>query len=195
MEALFSSFIDYIQQIVPLTDEEVSLLLSKVKLRNYLKNQYIVQKGDVCFTTNFIISGCTKTFYRDIEGNEHVFLFSEENWWTSDLGSFVSQTPADFDVCCLEDTNVVQINYHDLQDLYASIPKLESLFRIIVERAYIATQKRLIQNFSLPAKERYLIFASNYPSIVNRVPQYLIASYLGITKQFLSKVKKELVQE
>ena len=69
MEASFSSFIDYIQRIVPLSHEEVTLLLSKVKLRNYLKNQYIVQKGDICFTTNFIISGCTKTFYRDMEGN------------------------------------------------------------------------------------------------------------------------------
>jgi len=184
------SFLAYIKKYINLTSEEETLLLSKIKIRNYLKNQYIVQQGDICKSANFIISGCTKTFHMDVEGQEHIVMFSIEDWWTSDLGSFITQTPADFNVQCLERTQLIQFNYENLEELYVKIPKLERLFRKIVERAFVASQKRIIRNFSLDAKERYIIFKSSYPKINQRVPQYMIASYLGITKEFLSKTIK-----
>lgn len=187
--------LDYIQKYIDLTSEEEILLLSKTKIRTYLKNQYIVQQGDVCNSANFIITGCTKTFYMDMEGQEHIVMFSIEDWWTSDLGSFIEQTPADFNVQCLENTQLIQFTYDNLEELYIEIPKLERLFRKIVERAFVASQKRIIRSFSLDAKERYRIFKSTYPKIDQRVPQYMIASYLGITKEFLSKIKSQLIQE
>ena len=192
---IHNRFLEYIKPYISLTSEEEKLLMTKVVVRNYLKNQYIVQQGDVCKSANFIISGCTKTFYIDLEGNEHVVMFSVEDWWASDLGSFITQAPADFNVQCLENTQLIQFSYENLEELYVQIPKLERLFRKIIERAFVASQKRIIRNFSLDAKERYLIFKNTYPKIDKRVPQYLIASYLGITKEFFSKIKSQLVQK
>jgi CRP-like cAMP-binding protein len=187
--------LDYINKYITLTVEEETILLSKIIYRSYLKDQYIVQQGDICKSANFIISGCTKTFYIDKEGQEHIVMFSIEDWWTSDLGSFITQTPADFNVQCLENTELIQFTFDNLEKLYAEIPKLERLFRKIVERAFVASQKRIIKNFSLTAKERYLIFKETFPKIEQRVPQYMIASYLGITKEFLSKIKSQLIHD
>lgn len=189
------SFLKYISKYINLTHAEETLLLSKIRFRNYLKEQYMVQQGDVCRNVNFIISGCTKTFYMDTEGQEHIVMFAVENWWTSDLGSFITQKPADFNTQCIESTEVVQFTYENLEVLYKEIPKLDRLFRKITERAYVASQKRIVRNFSLTAKERYVIFKAAYPEINKRVPQYMIASYLGITKEFLSKIKRQLAQE
>ena len=188
-------FLSYINKYIDLTPEEESLLLSKIVFRRYLKNQYISQQGDICKSANFIISGCTKTFYMDLEGQEHIVMFSIEDWWTSDLGSFITQKPADFNVQCLEETQLIQFSYENLEELYTIIPKLERLFRKIVERAFVASQKRIIRNFSLEAKDRYNVFKTTYPKIDQRVPQYMIASYLGITKEFLSKIKSQLIHE
>ncbi len=188
-------FLDYINKFIDLTSEEEELLLSKIVFRRYLKNQYIIQQGDICRSINFIISGCTKTFYMDLEGQEHIVMFSIEDWWTSDLGSYITQSPADFNVQCIETSELIQFTHENLEDLYSKIPKLERLFRKIVERAYVASQKRIIRNFSLDAKQRYKIFKTTYPKIDQRVPQYMIASYLGITKEFLSKIKSQIIQE
>lgn len=188
------AILDYIHRYISLTPEEETLLLSKIVYRKYLKDQYIIQQGDVCKTVNFIISGCTKTFFIDPEGQEHIIMFSIEDWWTSDLGSFITQTSAELNVQCIEHTQLIQFTYDNLESLYQEIPKLERLFRKIVERAFVASQKRIIRNFSLTAKERYQIFKKKYPKIDQRVPQYMIASYLGVTKEFLSKIKSQIIQ-
>ena len=187
------SLLDYISRYITLSSDEEAFLLSKIKKKIYLKNQYIIQQGDICKTLNFVVSGCTKTFYLGEEGGEHIMMFSVENWWVSDLGSFISQLPADYNVLCIENTELIQIQYKDLEELYAEIPKLNLFFRKILEQALVASQKRIIRNFSLSAKERYIIFKELYPEIYKRVPQYMIASYLGITKEFLSKIKKQLL--
>ena len=188
-------FFDYIKQYIELTSEEQSLLLSKIKTRKYLKGQFVIQNGDVCRHENFVLSGCLKTFYIENEGQEHIVMFAIENWWTGDLGSFITQTPADLNIQCLENSELVQIHYDDLQQLYLKIPKLERFFRIIIQKAFVAAQKRVINNFSLPASDRYLQFRDQYPKIEQRVPQYMIASYLGITKEFLSKIRSQLISQ
>lgn len=189
-----TSFLNYIHKYIDLTSDEEALLLSKIVRRKYLKDQYIVQQGDVCKTECFILSGCTKTFYVDDEGQEHIVMFAIEDWWTSDMGSFITQTPADYNIQCIENTELFQISYDIIEELYIEIPKLERFFRKIIERALVASQKRIVSNFSLTAKERYLLFKETYPKIEQRVPQYMIASYLGITKEFLSKIKSQLIQ-
>ncbi|HKO81353.1 MAG TPA: Crp/Fnr family transcriptional regulator [Chitinophagaceae bacterium] len=186
---------NYIAQFVQLTSEEQSILESKVKIRKYLKGQFVVQNGDICKYENFVLSGCLKTFYIDNEGQEHIVMFAVENWWTADLSSFITQTPADYNIQCLENSVLAQIYYEDLEQLYVQIPKLERFFRIIIQKAYISSQKRIINNFSLPAKDRYVQFREKYPQIEQRVPQYMIASYLGITKEFLSKIRSQLIME
>ena len=185
----------YISNYIDLTPNEIAVLESKITVRKYLKGQYIVQQGDICKYECFVLSGCTKTFYVDKEGQEHILMFSIEDWWTSDMGSFITQTPADFNVQCLENSELVMFSYDIIEDLYRDIPKLERFFRQIIEKAFVASQKRIVRNFSMSAKEQYLYFRDQYPLIEQRIPQYMIASYLGITKEFLSKIKSQLILE
>ncbi len=191
----FKPLLDYINRVVALTEEEELKLSSLISSRKLLKGQYFLQQGDVCKFSGFVISGCTKTFYVDEEGQEHVIMFSIEDWWTSDMGSYITQKPADFNVQCLENTELIQFSYENQQEMMQEIPKLERFFRIIIERAFVASQKRIVRNMSMSAKDRYLFFRNEYPKIEQRIPQYLIASYLGITKEFLSKIKSQLILE
>ncbi|NOT76786.1 MAG: Crp/Fnr family transcriptional regulator [Cyclobacteriaceae bacterium] len=185
----------YIRKYVDLSSQEEILLQSKLIHRKYLKNQFIVQQGDICKVESFVISGCVRTFYADNNGIEHVVMFAIENWWTGDLGSYISQTPANYNVQCLENTEVIQFSYDNLEFLYKEIPRLERFFRIIIQKAFVASEGRIVRNFSFTAKEKYLQFRKMYPEIEQRVPQYMIASYLGITKEFLSKIRSQLVFE
>jgi len=187
--------LDYISKYITLTEEEEVFFLSKLIPRKYLKGQYIVQQGDVCENSSFLISGCTKTFYIDEKGQEHIVLFAIEDWWVSDMGSFITQTPADYNIQCLENTELIQFSYHNQELLFKELPKLERLFRKMIEKALVSSQKRIVRGFSLSAKEQYLHFREQYPTIEQRVPQYMIASYLGITKEFLSKIKSQLLLE
>ena len=189
------AFIDYINKYVNLTKDEEVKLLSKVSYRKYLKGQFVVQQGDVCKNSGFVISGCTRTFFVNEEGEEHIVMFSIENWWASEIGSFVTQTPSDYNVQCIENTELIQLSYLNQEALFMEIPKLERFFRLILERAFVASQKRIVKSFSLPAKEQYLQFRLQYPELEQRIPQYMVASYLGITKEFLSKIKNHLSLE
>jgi len=184
--------LEYIDNYVKLTEGEKKLIELHVSKRKYLKGQYIVQQGDVCDYECFVINGCTRTFYLDASGSEHTVMFAIKNWWTSDLGSFTTWTPAIYNVQCLDNTEVLQFTYETLEFLYDQIPKLERFFRLIIERAFVASEKRIVSNFSLTAKEKYVKFQSQYPKIEQKVPQYMIASYLGITKEFLSKIRREM---
>jgi len=192
-EQALINYIDYINKYVVLTKVEEDILLSMVTIRRYLKGQYVVQQGDVCKHSGFIILGCTRTFHLDDEGQEHTVMFSIEDWWASEIGSFVTQTPSDYNVQCIENTELVQISFEDQEVLFKKIPKLERFFRLILERAFVSSQKRIVRSFSLTAKEQYLHFLREYPEIEKRIPQYMIASYLGITKEFLSKIKSQLI--
>jgi len=183
----------YIQQYIDLSEEDRDVMSQHLKHRKYLKHQFIVQQGDVCRYESFIIKGAVKTFFVDQQGQEHIVMFGIENWWVADLGSFINQTPADFNVQCLEDTEVIQFSHESLEELYRLIPRLERFFRIIIQKAFVASQNRIVRNLSLPAKERYLLFRDQYPEIEQRAPQYMIASYLGITKEFLSKIRSQLL--
>lgn len=187
------AFIAYINKIVSLNKEEEQILLSMVIHRKFLKGQYLVQQGDICRYTGFILKGCSKTFFVDEQGHEHVVMLGIEDWWVSDIASFISQEPADFNIQFLENSELMLFPYQHHEKLLAAIPKLERFFRIIVERGLVAFQKRVVRNLSMSAKDRYLFFSSRYAEIEKRVPQYLIASYLGITKEFLSKIKSQML--
>lgn len=191
----FKSIIAHFRKKISLTASEEELLISKLKYKRYLKGQFIVQEDDIYKYQTFIITGKVKTFYMGDDGNEHIVAFGLNNWWVGDLCSFSTQTPAIFNTQCLDETKVVQISYNDMNTLYTEIPKLEKYFRLIVQTAYGNATKRIVQNHAMPAKERYVLFSETYPEIVQQVPQYMIASYLGITKEFLSTIRKQLISE
>ncbi len=182
----------YMDRYVTLTSEEKLLLMERLRSRRYLKGQYVVQQGDICLYESFVLSGSLKVFYSDSSGEEHVVMFAVEEWWVSDMGSFVNQTPADYNIQCLENCELLQFTRSTLEELYHKIPALERFFRIIIQNAFVAAQKRIVNNHRLSARDRYMSFIDQYPDIAQRVPQYLIASYLGITKEFLSKIRAQI---
>lgn len=180
---------------IHLTEEEQELFLSLVKYRKYLKGQYILQQGDVCRFSNYVVSGCAKMAYIDREGHEHIVMFAQTDWWVSDLGSLITETPSDYNIQCIEPTEVIQMTREGEEELLSKLPQLERLFRHKLQYALASAQKRIIFNFSHTAKERYQSFKKQYPNLEQRIPQYMIASYLGVTKEFFSKMKKELLSE
>lgn len=193
MESSLHFLLDYIKNVVSLSSHEELLLMDKIKDRKYLKGQYILQQGDPCQFLNFLVAGVTKTFHIDHEGNEHIFRFAIENWWATDLPSFIDQSLANTNIQCLENTHVIQLSKQNLEELYLEIPQLEHFFRLLFQRVSITLEKRIIGNLSLSAKERYLLFKEEYPEFEQRIPQYMIASYLGISKQYLSEIRNQLV--
>lgn len=190
MEKLFQ----HITQYAPLSPHEKAIITAKVSLRKFLKGQFVVQAGDVCSHQSYVLSGCLKSFSIDDEGQEHIVSFAIEDWWTGDLGSFITQNPADYHVQCIEPSELIQIPYDNMEMLFSEVPALERFFRVTIQNAYVATQRRVVDNMSFNAREKYLHFEEKYPELIQRVPQYTIASYLGITPQFLSKIKRQLGQ-
>ena len=185
--------IAYFQNMLPLTNEEVEMISSKFQPRLYRKRQFILQEGDVCNVFNFVVSGCLRMYKIDEAGTTHIIQFAIENWWISDMGSFYSQKPSELSIEAVEDTTVLQIKHDDLLDLYTKAPKFDRLFRVLIEKSLIGMQHRLLQNISSDARIRYESFLKQYPDLANRIPNTYIASYLGITPEFLSKIRNERV--
>lgn len=187
------SLISYFQKMLPLTDEEVEMVSSKFKHRLYRKRQFVLQEGDVCNVYNFVVSGCLRMYKIDETGHSHIIQFAIENWWISDMGSFYARKPSEMSIEAVEDTTVLQIKHDDLLELYTKAPKFNRLFRVLVEKSLIGMQQRLLQNISTEARIRYESFLKDYPDLANRIPNTYIASYLGITPEFLSKIRNERV--
>lgn len=183
--------IDYFDKMIPLTEEEKELVKSKFQSRLYRKRQYILQDGDVCKVYNFVISGCLRMYNIDDTGTIHIIQFATENWWISDLGSFYSMKPSALNIEAVEDTTVLQIRHDDLLDLYIKAPKFDRIFRVLVENSLVKMQERLLQNMGSDARVRYELFLKQYPTLANRIPNTYIASFLGITPEFLSKIRNE----
>lgn len=186
--------LDYFQKIIPLKDSEKQLVTELFKPRLYRKRQYVLQEGDVCNQFNFIIRGCLRMYKVDANGNTHIIQFASENWWLMDLGSFHGRTPAELTIDALEDTVVLQISYDNLLALYTEEPIFHRIFRVLIENSFVSLQKRLLQSTSATAEEKYLSFLQTYSHLTNRLPQTQIASFLGMTPEFLSRLRNRQVK-
>ena len=188
IQKLISHFNSY----VPLTGEEVESVSQRATERKIKKRQYILQEGDVCNHYNFIVSGCLKMYSIDRSGKEHNLQFGIENDWLTDTGSLHSRKPSQLFIEAIEPATILQIELRDLAFLYTNHPKFNLIFRVITENNFVALQNRVLQNISNTAEERYISFLGQYPSLSNRLPSTQIASYLGITPEFLSTIKKSM---
>lgn len=184
--------ISSLQQYIPLSDRDQELIIACLRERKVKKGQFLVHEGAVSRCTNFVNEGSVRTYFIDLNGQEHIVQFAIEGWWISDLNSFILQVPATFNVQAIEDSVILELPFESLELLYEQIPKLERYFRIVTQRAFVAFQQRVVQNISMTAEDRYLAFQQKYPKIELRIPQRLVASYLGISAEFLSKIKKRL---
>lgn len=193
-DIMFESILSYIQRYIALTPEEEQYFVSILRPRKYLKRQFVVQAGDLCRYETFVVKGCLRAYFVDPNGSQHIVQFAVEEWWISDLGSLLSATPAILNIDALEDTEVLQIEKRDMEEMFNRFPKFNSMFRVMLSKAFVAHQRRIIDNLCKPAKDRYIEFLSTYRNIEQRVPQHQIASYLGITPEFLSQIRRKLSQ-
>ncbi|KIO54313.1 Crp/Fnr family transcriptional regulator [Flavobacterium hibernum] len=178
-----------ISKHISLNENETSYFLSILEEKKYAKKNIILQEGEICRTINFVQSGTLRAFYRDPEGKESTIMFAISDWWITDMSCFINQQPAMLNIETIEDSLILHLKKEDLDELYTKIPKFERFFRIIMQNAYIREQIRVIQNLSLSAEQRYYIFLEKYPQVAKQVRQKQIASYLGITPEFLSMIR------
>lgn len=188
-----SPLIDYVSRYVELSEDEINLFSSFLKITKVKKRQFIVQPGFVCKYKSYVIKGAFRSYLIDNEGKEHTLAFAIEDWWISDYSSLIYQEPATLFVEALEDSILIQIDYDDEQTFLREIPKLEKFERIITQRSLAFQQKRLLSNFTKTAEQRYEEFMNKYYEIANRVPQYALASYLGFSTEYLSKIRNKKV--
>ncbi|VAV85760.1 cAMP-binding proteins - catabolite gene activator and regulatory subunit of cAMP-dependent protein kinases [hydrothermal vent metagenome] len=190
-----TQIIEHFSNYTPLNNEEIECLESKLTERKVKRRQFILQEGDVCKHISFVVSGCFKMYKVDTKGTEHNLQFSIENGWIADLGSFHSEKPSELYIEALEASTILQITRPDLILLYTNFPKFDRIFRVLIENAFVSLQKRVLQNISSTAEERYVDFLKTYPSLFNRISNVQIASYIGVTPEFLSKIRKNITSK
>ncbi len=189
------SLIAHFNAILPLNDDEVRALKENVVLRNIQRRQFILQQRDICKHYTFVVNGCFKMYKVDDSGHQNNLQFAIEDGWIGDLGSFYSETPSELYIEAVEPSEIIQIEKSDLIHLLSTYPKFNTRFKVLVENAYVRLQKRVLQNISSTAEDRYVDFINSYPDLFQRVSNVQIASYLGITPEFLSKIRKDLASK
>lgn len=189
LQASIEPLLSYFDRLIPLHKEEKALVTSKFHSRLYRKRQFVLQEGDVCTQFNFIVRGCLRMYKIDEKGNTHILQFAAENNWIIDLGSFHDIKPSALNIDALEDSVVLQISHANLIDLYIQAPKFDRIFRVLLENSFIRLQERLLQNISSTAEERYQSFLDVYPHLNNRLSQVQVAAFLGLTPEFLSRLR------
>ena len=183
--------LQHIRQHADLSAENEAFVLSNFKKRKIKKNEFLLRAGEVCRYETFVVKGCLKAYTLDEHGAEHIAYLGVETWYVGDLYSFLTGTPAKLYISALEDTEILQIGKQTLDQLLIEVPAMERYFRILFQNAFVASQERIMEGISYTADQRYEIFLKRYPTLDQRIPQYLIASYLGITPQFLSKIRRK----
>lgn len=191
----FLPIIQYVSRHIQLTDEEQQHFVSLLRITKVKKKQFIVQPEFTCKHRSYVIKGSMRAYLVGNEAQEHTIAFAIDDWWISDYTSYINQIPATLFVEALEETTLIQIDYNAEQLLMETNPKFERFFRIITQRSFSFLQQRILSNLSKTAEERYEEFLSKYPSIANRVPQYALASYLGMSTEYLSKLRSKRVSK
>ncbi|MBO9618024.1 MAG: Crp/Fnr family transcriptional regulator [Niabella sp.] len=187
--------INNIKKLVPLTAEDERQLADVCKYKTIKKKDFFLQEGEVQRSIAFVAEGCLRSYSIDENGFEHILQFAPPGWWMGDMRSMLEQTPASLNIDAVDESEVVLIAVKDLEKLYDTIPTLDRFFRILSERSLAAQQHRVIDALSLSAKERYNNFCRQYPSLITCLPQKYVASYIGITPEFLSKMLKQPVKK
>lgn len=177
---------------ISLTEEEFNFCKTLFQPKKLRKKRLLLGEDDVCNYTAFVEKGLLRSFIIDEKGVEHILQFSLEGWWVSDLSSFLTGKPSKHNIEALEDCELLLISKPSWDRLLEKIPAFERYFRILIENNLVVTQSRLIAAFSNTAEERYHQLIQNFPHILQRVPLHMIASYLGITRETLSRVRKQV---
>ena len=182
----------HIEEKVSLTDRDKETIKTFFVPKKLKKRQYLLQEGDVCRQMAFVAKGLLRTYNVDDKGDEHMSVFGWEGWWLSDLNSFLSGEPAVFNVDAIEDSELLMISRADYEALTIAVPVMDRYFRILYQNSLVTKERRLMSSITHSAEEKYVQLAESNPKIIERIPQNLIASYLGIAPETLSRIKKNL---
>ena len=188
------SLIEYFNRLLTLDEEEIAFVEKVFKERRIKRRQFILQEGDICKYNTYVVEGCFKMYLVDQNGKEHNLQFAIENWWIGDIGSFHSETPSKLYIEALENSIILQVKKEDQLKLFVDYPKFNRIFRVLAENAMVSLQQRVLQNISSTAEERYLDFLQRHPQLFNRISNVQIASYLGVTPEFLSTIRKKITK-
>ena len=180
---------------ISLDEEEISCFISIIKQQKVPKKELILREGQICKKISFVHSGILRAYRLDKEGKEATIMFALKDWWITDMFCFINQQPAMLNIDAVENSCIFQLQKKDLDKLYLKVPKFERFFRINMQNAYIREQLRIIQNLTLTAEERYNNFLAKYPQVAKNVTQRQIATYLGITPEFLSTIRGNKIKK
>jgi CRP/FNR family transcriptional regulator len=189
------ALIDHFSKYMALDEHEIKALETRLTEKRIKRKQFILQEGDICKQYTFVVEGCFKMYKVDPKGKEHNLQFAIENGWIADIGSFHLERPSELYIEAMEQSVVLQIAKPDLLYLYSNFPAFDRNFRVLIENAFVALQKRLLQTISSSAEERYMDFLTHHANLFNRVSNVQIASYIGVTPEFLSKIRKEIASK
>ncbi|MVN20332.1 Crp/Fnr family transcriptional regulator [Mucilaginibacter arboris] len=192
---MFEAFDKNISNHVNLSTDELDLVHHLFQHKTYRKKTLLLSEGQVCNFEAYLVKGCVKRYYIDPNGDEVILQFAVEDWWVSDMVSFTEQVPSHLYIETIEETELLQITYPNKELLFKQVPQLERVFRLLVQRAYSVLENRFFTGLTASAEERYLNFIKKYPILPQRVPQYQIASYLGITPEALSRIRASLLRK
>ncbi|WP_419802749.1 Crp/Fnr family transcriptional regulator [Mucilaginibacter sp.] len=191
---MFTGFDRNLTSYVDLSAGELTLIHEHFQHKTYRKKTLLLSSGQVCDFEAYLVKGCLKRYYIDPNGEEIILQFAVEDWWVSDMVSFTEQIPSHLYIETIEETELLQISHQSKELLFQQIPKLERVFRLLVQRAYAVLENRFFTAITASAEERYLNFIKKYPNLPQRVPQYQIASYIGITPEALSRIRASLLR-
>lgn len=189
---MFDFLYRHITGKVPLTEEEWAFITSLLVPKKVRKKQYLLQAGDVSEYMVFVNKGCLRSYTVDDKGDEHIVQFAIEGWWIGDMSSFLTGEVAVFNIDALEDSEVLLLDLNAQEKIYEHVNKFDRYMRLLLQSNYIAMHRRLVSTISTTAEDKYLRMLKSYPDIVQRVPQHMIASYLGLKPETLSRVRKKL---
>lgn len=189
---MYEFILDNFAKDVTLNDDERAFLLERLELKEYKRKEKVLSAGTIARELNFVVEGCLRIYHVDETGKEHSVSFFPEGWWATDLESFYSETPSFYAIDALEDSKIFKLGYKSIEELYNLSPTFERFFRILTQKGYIIYQRRMTSALFQSAETRYHNFQTLFPSLENRISKKLIASYLGITPEFLSLLRKNI---
>ncbi|SHF61513.1 Crp/Fnr family transcriptional regulator [Chryseobacterium vrystaatense] len=189
---MFDLLYKNISRHIQLSDEEFEQFSSLFMLKSFKRKETVLREGDYCLFEGLVLSGCFKVFYLNESGSEQTLYFAVEGWWITDIDSLINNVPSILNIEALENSDVFMISKKDKEMLYNDMPKIEKLFRIMNQQSSVALQRRILSLTGKTADKRYLEFLDKYPGLEQRITQQQVAYYLGITHEFLSKIRKKI---
>jgi CRP-like cAMP-binding protein len=190
---MFEKLRSYFENSFPITDEQFELIKTLFASKKVNKGEFLLREGEITKYSIFVATGCLRTYTIDHKGKEHILQFSPENWWTGDM-SFTSDVPSQCFIEALEDSEVLLTEFSSIKRLVEHVPTAAAFYQAALQKSAAAKNKRIVFSLSATAEERYEDFLKTYPSLVQRVPQHMIASYLGVSPETLSRIRKKRAQ-